>query len=46
MALTAVQQALADAAADAATNTGKIVAEPTVADTGALQAKSQSGLIK
>lgn len=43
MALNAVQQALKDAAAEAATKTGKVVAEPTVADTNALQAKSQSG---
>jgi len=45
MALNAVQQALKDAAAAAEQKTGKIVAEPTVADTGALQAKSQSGEI-
>lgn len=44
MALNAVQQALKDAAAEAAAKTGKPVAEPVVADTGALQAKSQSGL--
>ena len=43
MALNAVQQALADAAAAAQEVTGKEVAEPTVADTGALAAKSQSG---
>ena len=45
MALNAVQQALKDAAKEAAQKTGKAVAEPVVADTGALQAKSQSGSI-
>ena len=43
MALTALEQALKDAADAAAETTGKVVAEPTVADTGALAAKSQSG---
>ena len=43
MALNAVQLALKEAAATAAEKTGKAVAEPVVADTGALQAKSQSG---
>ncbi len=45
MALNAVQQALKDAATTAAETTGKVVAEPVVADTGALQAKSQSGTL-
>ncbi len=43
MALNAVQQALKDAAKESEAKTGKVVAEPQVADTGALQAKSQSG---
>lgn len=43
MALNAVQQALKDAATKAANETGKAVAEPKVADTAALQAKSESG---
>ncbi len=45
MTLNAVQQALKDAAKTAEKTTGKVVKEPTVADTGALQAKSQSGNI-
>ncbi len=45
MALNAVQLALKEAAATAAEKTGKAVAEPKVADTGALAAKSQSGNI-
>ena len=44
MALNAVQEALKEAAAISAATTGKVVAEPVVADTGALQAKSQSGI--
>jgi len=43
MALNAVQQALADAAADTAKTTGTTIAEPVVANTTALSANSQSG---
>ncbi len=41
----AVQKALREAADTAAKTTGKTIAEPKVADTGALAAKSQSGNI-
>lgn len=43
MALNAVQQAIKDAAAEAAVKTGKPIAEPVVADTTMLSANSQSG---
>ena len=44
MAMNAVQLALKEAAEQAANKTGKAVAEPTVANTESLRAKSQSGL--